>query len=461
MTDLLYYGSDQSTTLSGGALIPKFCFMHVDFNQSTVYDSATLRSHAESLIDYIQQLQTVSESAAYQAPEASINLPSDEALLMDVQSVVEQKVTASLRYIFVVGIGGSNLGTKAVYDALYGYQDFVEHTRPKIIFVDTNNAAQLQFYIDSIITTLHSPEEYLVFTISKSGGTTETLANTEILLAALTTHVGDPAARTIVITDEGSAFAAAAESAGIAYLAMPPVVGGRYSVLSAVGVAPLLALGLDVVALRAGAVAMRTECLQTDVTNNPAALGAAFLAHGLADGKTIHDTFVFSSQLESLGKWYRQLLGESIGKAQNNAGEVVHTGITPTVSVGSTDLHSVGQLYLGGPKDKTTSFVSVSHEVDVDVPTERVFPIVVSMIDGKSTADIMQAILGGVKIAYNAQDLPFMDIQFDGITPYELGAYMQYKMIETMCLGHLLQVNPFDQPNVEMYKTATKQLLES
>ena len=155
-------------------------------------------------------------------------------------------------------------------------------------------------------------------------------------------------------------------------------------------------------------------------------------------------------------------MGESIGKEHDREGEVVHTGLTPTVSIGSTDLHSVGQLYLGGPRDKITTFIySTDAEEKVRVPKKRSFPSVVEMINGKSTHDIMGAILEGAKIAYNKNELPFMEIELEGITPYELGAFMQFKMIEMMYLGILLNVNPFDQPNVESYKVETKQLLEN
>jgi len=142
-------------------------------------------------------------------------------------------------------------------------------------------------------------------------------------------------------------------------------------------------------------------------------------------------------------------------------GKKVNTGLTPTVSVGSTDLHSVGQLYLGGPKDKITTFIyDTNVENAIAVPTKRIFPKVVTMINGKQTSDIMNAILGGIKIAYDKNELPYMEIQFSSINPYEIGAFMQFKMIEMMYLGKLLNVNPFDQPNVESYKIETKQLLE-
>jgi len=247
----------------------------------------------------------------------------------------------------------------------------------------------------------------------------------------------------------------------VTYLTIPKQVGGRYSVLSAVGLFPLCALGVDIDALHQGASDIRSYCLNDDLAHNPAAQSAAVVAYHHQSGKIISDTFVFNSELESLGKWYRQLLGESIGKEHDVDGNQVFTGITPTVSVGSTDLHSVGQLYLGGPKDKLTTFVySTDESQKLLVPNERTFSSVVEMVNGKTTNDVMSAILEGVKIAYNKQQVPFMSVELASITPYEIGAFMQFKMMEMMYLGKLLNVNPFDQPNVESYKLETKRILE-
>jgi glucose-6-phosphate isomerase len=424
-------------------------------------DQVQVLAEAVTLTPYIEHLRGVVEQGTYNDPEASINLSSDMVLLGQVQVLVKEKCTPHLKYIFVVGIGGSNLGTKAIYDALYGMHDMVPTRRPKMIFVDTVNAMMLESYVHDIIATLASKDEYLLVTISKSGGTTETLANTEILIDALHAQLGHSLDRTVVITDEGSAYWQAAQEKELAHLAIPAQVGGRYSVFSAVGLFPLALLGLDTSALRQGACDMRSACLAIDTTQNPAALSAAVLAGAYRTGRYINDNFVFNSELESLGKWYRQLMGESIGKERTVNDEVVHTGLTPTVSIGSTDLHSVGQLYLGGPKDKITTFIySADTSNALSIPTMRIFPSIVGMITGKKTSDIMNAILKGVQVAYNKNELPFMEVQLAGITPYELGAFMQFKMIEMMYLGKLFNVNPFDQPNVESYKVETKKLLE-
>jgi len=412
----------------------------------------------ESLAGYTTRLRQVNESGAYDAPESSLNLPGDEALLARVKAVATEKVTEALKYSIVVGIGGSNLGTKAVYDALFGQRDLLEPARfPKMLFAETTDPEWLAQVV-RLLETLAGPAEVLVTVISKSGGTTETLANFEIIMQTLREKFGEVTDRVVAITDEGSKLWDAAAAKNIAHLAIPAPVGGRYSVLSAVGLLPLLSVGIDIEELRRGANDMLGRCLGED---NIAARSAAVLALQQERGYHINDNFFFHPELESVGKWYRQLMGESVGKEQSLDGAIVHAGITPTVSLGSTDLHSVGQLYLGGPKDKLTTFVSSGQSAAISVPGERVFPELIPMINGKSATDIMIAILEGVKIAYQKADLPFMEVVLDAVDVYSIGAYLQFKMLEMMYLGQLLNVNSFDQPNVESYKIETKRLLES
>jgi len=428
-----------------------------------VLDSSSNHAHTVvsimngDIAPYVTTLRRVADSGVYLAPESSINLPFDETLVPAVEAVVASKVTSALRTIFVIGIGGSNLGTKAIYDALRPNLT----TKRDIVFLDTNNASTIQT-ATRILAQAATMDEVLFVSISKSGGTTETLANTEIMMeAAFLKWGGAVRDRLVVITDEGSAFAQAAAERKVTVLSMPTTVGGRYSVLSAVGLFPLCALGVDIHELLRGAQDMRQVCLNPDANLNYATISASLLYQAYQDNLVVHDTFVFQSELESLGKWYRQLLGESIGKKLSGSQEGTSVGITPTVSVGSTDLHSVGQLYLGGHKRTFTTFVYSDVDTPVyTVPKERMFPLLAPMITGRTTTDIMSAILRGTTTAYRNEHLPFVELVMDGITPYELGAFLQCKMMEVMYLGYLFGVNTFDQPAVELYKIETKRLLD-
>ncbi len=323
--------------------------MNFQYKNSSLINESGFNELLPLLQSYSKQLQLVVNSHTFDAPESSVNLPSDKNLLEIVMKMVKKKISSKLKYIVDIGIGGSNLGTKAVYDALYGFYDVLEPNRfPKMIFLDTTDE-NLLLKCSKLIQTLENKDEFLINTISKSGGTTETIANLEIILRELESKFGDVHERLVITTDEGSKLWELAYKNGVDVLPIPKTVGGRFSVLSAVGLLPLACCSIDVDSLRKGAEKMRTMCLSSDISENIAALSAAIIYLHNKNGKNINDTFFFLPQLESIGKWYRQLTGESLGKELDLQGKKVHAGITPTVSIGSTDLHSVGQLYLGGP----------------------------------------------------------------------------------------------------------------
>lgn len=424
-----------------------------------------IEATAANLLEYQESLKDVYNGLLYEVPEASVNLPTDADMVERVVQMANAKRAERLRYIFVIGIGGSNLGTKAIYDALDGSFDKISPARkPKMVFVDTNDPEGLQRTISFIDSEIKSLDELAVCAISKSGGTTETIANTEWVMQALQKRFERPESRLVVITGEDSAFASRATELGIDQLHIPKLVGGRYSVFSPVGLYPLALAGYDIESLMEGARSAKVDALNDSIDHNPSLASASILLLNRRAGRSVNDNFVFHPELESLGKWYRQLMGESIGKENDIDGNQVFEGLIPTVSVGSIDLHSVGQLYLGGPKEKITTFISTRRNQQgpkLAGEGERLFPELVPMINGKSANDIMKAIYGGVIVAYRKNDRAFMEVVLDEVSEYSLGYFMQFKMIEMMFLGKLLNVNPFDQPNVESYKVETKNILEN
>ena len=236
------------------------------FNIETTNSITTTMIEAQGfdVHQHIRRLRKVLEDGDYSAPESSVNLPTDERLLEDVESLVNNLNTATLKYIFIIGIGGSNLGTKAIYEAIYLARDIIGQKFPKLFFIDTSNSVLLDSYL-KILDTLDSPEEYLCVSISKSGGTTETIANTEIFLAMVEKKWGICPDRFIVISDVGSHFIQAAQKIGTHYLTIPTLVGGRYSVFSAVGLVPLALAGFDIRELRQGAESMLNTCTHLEV----------------------------------------------------------------------------------------------------------------------------------------------------------------------------------------------------
>lgn len=402
---------------------------------------------ADSLAEYIVQVNEIAKHDNYSFHESFINLPLDEQVVQHLTALKKKLVAAKLKYIVVVGIGGSNLGTKAIYDALFGSYDLIEPKRtPKVLFADTSDTASIS-KLAKFLSEIASPEEVIVNAISKSGSTTETIANLEIILS------NAPALknRLVITTCYGSPLWNISQKQNIELLPMPDKIGGRYSVFTVVGLFPLLCAGVNIFELLEGALELREKCLNSTVLENPAVVSAtaSFLAY--KEGRSIHDLFIFHPELESLGKWYRQLMGESLGKDG--------VGMTPTVSIGSTDLHSMYQLYIGGVKDKFFTFISAAGHSDPLSVDSMAFPLDGTSLSGKNTNQIMSALFESVKETYAENNLPYVEIQLQSISEKSLGKFMQMKMMEIMYLAKLLNVNAFDQPDVEGYKIHLKRYL--
>ncbi len=398
-------------------------------------------------------------SKEYATDYASLYLPSDKALHDRVNKMVAEKQKLKPTVLVVLGIGGSNLGTLAVYQALAGIWANNIPGAIKVYYADTiapDYTAQLLSVVEQ---ELVAGNTVILNIVSKSGTTTETVINFELFLDLLKKYrPKDYASCVVVTTDQGSKLWNLAERHNFSCLAVPKLVGGRYSVLSAVGLFPLALLGIDISSLCAGAQDMRDSCLIGP--QSVAAISAAIALLQYNDGHIINDFFVFPAELAGMGQWYRQLMGESLGKQHDVQGQDVFVGPTPTVSVGSTDLHSVGQLYLGGPYDKYTTFLSVeSYHSTVKIGNAIAVNELVPDLQGKSVAQVVRAIEQGVQLAYTTSQRPFSSIVLPQKNAYYCGQLLQWKMLEIIYMGALLEVNPFDQPQVELYKQETRKIL--
>ncbi len=413
----------------------------------------------QKTVPEIRQMHRAAQNG-YSDDRCSINLPTDSEQLSAIKKIIGEQKKHNPSCIVVVGIGGSNLGTVAVQEAVLGKLYNQMHQKIKVLYADTVDGDFLDSIVNILIPLLKKGENVIINGVSKSGGTTETIANFEVLISVLKKYKKEHENYVVVTTDADSKYWKLAHQKKYRVLEIPKKVGGRYSVFSSVGLFPLGMLGIDIDALVAGAAAMRTRCMDKNLKKNPAVRSAAQLYYHGAHGRVINDLFLFSNALESVGKWYRQLMGESIGKEFDRAQKKVNCGITPTVSIGSTDLHSMAQLYLGGPFDKFTTFVSVSKTyADVALPRMPEYESLVESIQGKKIHEIMNAILQGVQAAFVKGGRPFNHIILPDKSSYFLGQLLQFKMMEMMYLGYLFGVNPFDQPNVEEYKIETKRLL--
>lgn len=398
----------------------------------------------------------------YSDDRAAINLPIDKKNLQNVKAIIKKKLKLAPSCLIVVGIGGSNLGTMAVQEAVLGKLYNLLNPKIKILYADTVDSDSISDVIKLIAPSLKKGGNVIINAISKSGGTTETIANFKVLINVLMKYKRNYKTSVVVTTDKDSKLWNFAEQMGFSLLEIPRKVGGRYSVFSAVGLFPLGLIGINIDNLIKGAAFMREKCLNSKLEDNPAARSAVLQYISYHKGKNINDFFLFSKDLESVGKWYRQLMGESIGKEFDKSKRRVLHGITPTVSIGSTDLHSMAQLYLGGPYDKFTTFVKVeNNNTKVKIPHLEEYHKLVSEIHEKTLKEIMDAILIGVETAFVKGKRPFTEVVLPDKSEFSIGQLLQFKMMEIMYLGFLLGINPFDQPNVESYKVETKKLLSA
>jgi len=423
--------------------------------EDTRVGDGVLTAHLQTLAPYRNVLRAAIEDRACASHEASLALPFDEAGRAQANEIA-RAMGGQVRTVVLVGIGGSDLGTRAVIDALVGYADALVQAHPRrLVAFDTVEPTRLARF-DALLDTHAGPEQLVFVVVSKSGTTSETIAIANILQHKLQARWGDAVApRTVVIGDGGTELARTASAHGMRHVAMPHLVGGRFSVFSVVGLVPLALMGVDIDAVCDGARSATHAGVPAE-GYGPAAVLAATLFEAYLNGRALHELFLFHPQLETLGKWYRQLLAESIGKEREDGTRV---GIMPTVAIGSTDLHSLGQLVFGGPNDRTTTFVAAPSLWNATDSCDEHSPFTLSALKGKHVGEVMQAIYGGARAAYRKHQLSHLVIELDGITPRELGAFMALQMASIMYLGKLFDVNAFDQPAVESYKLEARRLL--
>jgi glucose-6-phosphate isomerase len=411
---------------------------------TTVNLTLEYKTEYERLSLYTKSIQSLIQSNSFDFDEASLLLPIRNEILSEISQKLSSIDNTKLQYIFLVGIGGSNLGTKAVYNSLWGVGKY-----KTILFLDTINQQQSELVDHIIEHDLTSSQEYCVITVSKSGTTYETTFLSTVLNQKLTKKFNhENASRQIIITDKDSKLWKKGQLEDSLCFSIPEKVGGRFSVLSTVGLVPLFLSGINCEQLLKGGEEYVTNTI-TETADNASADQAVELLHMLKNGATIHNLFIFSSKLEQLGAWYRQLLSESIGKKYNIDNKLVSTGIVPMVSIGTTDLHSQAQLYFNGnTKQIFTTFLSTD-----------ISPKDISVSDKMSDAQLLKTIYTSVKNTYNSNELKFNEIILESVDEYHLGLYFVQAELMIMYLAKLLNINAFDQPQIELYKEEVRKLI--
>lgn len=385
-----------------------------------------------------------------------VNLPSsiNDAELQDIEKT-SALIGKQIDAVVVIGIGGSYLGTRAVSETLsHTFLQLKKERKHPIILYAGHNIGE--DYLNELVEILDHMK-YAIVVISKSGTTTEPAIAFRILKNHLEKKVGRTAAKDLIVavTDSNrGALRVTATQEGYKTYVIPDDVGGRYSVLTPVGLVPLAIAGFDIRALVKGARDMeKTTSSSTPFEQNPACLYAAARTMLYRSGKKIEILANFENKLHFLAEWWKQLYGESEGKEGK--------GIFPASVDFSADLHSMGQYIQEGERLLLETVISVSEtKTRLIIPKDKEDLDGLNYIAGKQVDAVNKMAELGTMLAHVDGGVPNIRIELPKLNEYYLGQLMYF--FEKACgiSGYLLGVNPFDQPGVEAYKKNMFALLE-
>jgi glucose-6-phosphate isomerase len=362
--------------------------------------------------------------------------------------------------VVVLGIGGSALGPIALRSALRSvrWNELGDEARdyfPRLHVLENVDPPTIAELLDRI-----ELGRTLFLIVSKSGGTAETMAQYLVVRGRLIDTLGDDFRRHLVfITDpEKGALRKIAREESVATLSIPSNVGGRFSVLSAVGMLPAALIGIDIAAFLRGAGDMAERCANRALRQNPAGVFAvlqwlADTQHGLRN----HVLMPYSDNLRDVGAWFAQIWAESLGKVKPDGTNV---GPTPVPALGATDQHSQVQLYMEGPLDKTVTFIAVENRsVDLKIPKLHGDVAELGYLGGHSLGELLDIERRATAGALARNGRPNMTLSLDTIDAANVGGIFMMFGIATVLAGALYDVNPLDQPGVELGKRYTYAML--
>ena len=382
------------------------------------------------------------------------NLPSSitPEIINDIKETADT-IRKKAKYFVVIGIGGSYLGARAVIEALQNpFEAYKESDNPKILYAGQNLSED---YMHDLLSLLDN-EDYAITVISKSGTTTEPAIAFRLLAQHLENKYGakEAATRIIAITDaEKGALRTLATQKGFKTYVVPDDVGGRFSVLTPVGLLPIAVAGIDIDALLSGATHMETICSATAKENiNPAVKYAISRNALLNKGFDIEILINFSPSLMYFTEWWKQLYGESEGKE--------HKGIFPAGANFTTDLHSMGQYIQDGRRQIFETLISVNgvhHSVEIPDTAQDLDGL--NYLKGKNIDYVNQMAQKGTLKAHIDGGVPNIILEIDKINEENIGQMIYFFELACAYSGYTLGVNPFDQPGVEAYKKNMFELL--
>jgi len=366
--------------------------------------------------------------------------------------------------LLVIGIGGSALGTTALATALlpFHYNELSpaeRNQRPRLYVLDNVDPDETVAVLGRLDLS-----RTLVNVISKSGTTGESMAGYLVVRERLEAAVGGAAVKDhLVFTTDptGGVLRKIGAASGVPMFDLPPGVGGRFSVLSAVGLLPAALTGMDVGALLAGARDMAEWIGDTEGWDDPACTfaGVQYLEDTRL-GRRVSVMMPYSARLRDLSDWYRQLWAESLGKAVDRQGRQVNVGPLPVKALGVTDQHSQLQLYAEGPDDKVITFLGVAEFAEtVPIPAPGPEDEALAYLGGHTLAELLWAEQRSTAWALAQKGRPSLTITLPRVDAFSMGALIYLLEMATAIAGELYDVDAFDQPGVELSKQATYALM--
>jgi glucose-6-phosphate isomerase len=366
--------------------------------------------------------------------------------------------------LVVLGIGGSALGTMTLRDSLLGphWNELDDEARdhyPRLFVLDNVDPRTVSSLLDRL-----DLRRTLFNVVSKSGSTAETMSQYMVVEGRLHEILGEEPTRGhfLFTTDPKTGILRQiADEEGVPALEIPPNVGGRFSVLSAVGLLPAAVAGIEIVEVLDGARTMAERCGTPVLKDNPAGLLATLLHQAdTVQDAPIHVLMPYSDRLRSFSAWFQQLWAESLGKGRNRAGDHVNCGPTPLPALGATDQHSLLQLLMEGPRDKVVLFMGVDSCPDpVGIPEIRQEFSALSYLGGHSLAELLDTERRSTLEALRQQGRPNLSLQLTDLTPQAMGELFMLFEIATVFAGAMYGIDPLDQPGVELSKKLTYGLL--
>lgn len=388
------------------------------------------------------------------------SLPYLQDDLVQEMMTYAKSIRRECEYFVVLGIGGSALGTSVIFDALC-------HMNHNMVSRDKRNGPMF-FVEDNVdpdrfnaLLDVIDIKKTMFNVVSKSGTTTEVMSQFLIVYELLKRAIGEEEANKHLVftTDKKKGYLMQiAKQQGIKCYVIPDGVGGRFCVLSPVGLLPACVLGVDVKELLRGAKDMEERC--KDFEKNPAIMKALLEYITYKKGMCMDVVMPYAQSLKSFSAWYAQLLAESLGKRYDTQGNIVNVGLTPVCALGVTDQHSQQQLYIEGPNDKVVTFISVNnYRSDVITPSNNLGLDDLDYICNMNLGKLMHTENTATKYALSKNGRLNNTIILPQVNAYYLGQLFTLCMYEIVYLGYMLNINAFDQPGVEDGKIATFAML--